>query len=139
MLGVKTYPQKYVKQCRSNIDGQLAAYKKLAAAAGTGKAGTALKGFAPGYFNSMVVVLESCFMHRLRGVEGKDGNPLNEVRVLTTSVLENNGVLTVEKTIKWKSEASVLGLAPGDEISLTEADFAKLAKAYFAEIEAKFV
>jgi hypothetical protein len=86
-----------------------------------------------------VIVLEGCFVHRLRGVEGKDGNPLNEVRVLATSILEHDGVLTVEKSIKWKPEASVLGLAPGDKVALTEADFTKLAKAYFAEIDAKFV
>ena len=139
MLGVKNYPKQYVAQCRKRVDAQLAAYKKLAAAAGTGKAGTALKSFAPGYFNSMVIVLESSFVHRLRGVEGKDGNPMNEVRMLTTSILEHDGTFTVEKSIKWKPEASVLGLAPGDQIELTEADFAKLAKAYFAEIGAKFV
>jgi hypothetical protein len=139
MLGVKTYPKQYVTSCKKRVDAQLAAYKKLAAAAGAGKAGTALDAFAPGYFAGMVIVLEGCFTHRLRGVEGKDGNPLNEVRVLATSILEHDGKLTVEKTIKWKPETTVLGLAPGDKIALTEADFTKLAKAYFAEIEAKFV
>jgi hypothetical protein len=139
MLGVKSYPKQYVKQCRSMIEDQLDAYRTVAAAAGKGKAETALDAFAPGYFNSMVVVLEGCFTHRLRGVEGKDGNPLNEVRVLATSILENDRVLTVEKSIKLKPETSVLGLAPGDAVALTEGDFAKLAQAYFDEIERKFV
>jgi hypothetical protein len=136
MLGVKNYPKDYVARCRRLVDDQLAAYEKLARAAGTAKA---LDAFAPGYFNGMVIVLEGCFTHRLRGVEGKDGNPLNEVRVLASSILEHGGVLTVEKSIKLKPETSVLGLAPGDEIALTEGDFAQLARAYFDEIEQKFV
>jgi hypothetical protein len=68
MLGVKHYPKDYVTACRKRVDAQLAAYRKLAAAAAKGKAGTALEAFAPGYFNSMVIVLEGCFTHRLRGV-----------------------------------------------------------------------
>jgi hypothetical protein len=38
-----------------------------------------------------------------------------------------------------KRVKSVLGLAIGDEIKLTEADFARLFRTYFAEIEAKFM
>jgi hypothetical protein len=139
MLGVKHYPKDYVTGCRQRVDAQLAAYRKLAAATGKGKAGTALQAFAPGYFNSMVIVLEGCFTHRLRGVEGKDGNPCNEVRVLATSILEHGGVLTGEKSIKLTPETSVLGLAEGERIELTEGELTRLAEAYFAEIEKRFV
>ena len=85
-----------------------------------------------------MLALDEYFVHRLRAVEGKDGNPLNEVRVLATSLMLHDGVVTVEKSIKWKPEASVLGLAPGDRIELDEKRFTKLAAAYFDEIEAKF-
>jgi hypothetical protein len=45
-------------------------------------------------------------------MEGKDGNPLNEVRVLCNSILENKSVLRANKTIKLKPDASVLKLKP---------------------------
>ena len=39
----------------------------------------------------MVLQLEYMFVHRLSGLEGKDGNPLTEVRVLCNSLLFNGG------------------------------------------------
>jgi hypothetical protein len=72
-------------------------------------------------------------------VEGKDGNPLNEVRVVCTSLLTNGGVVAADKSIRMKPETSVLGLQPGDPITLTEPQFVALADAFFTEIEKKFV
>ena len=79
---------------------------------------------------------------------GKDGNPLNEVRVLCNSILLNRGRLQVDKLPGWPNSAgsgiklppekSVLKLDVGDEVRLTEADFARLSKAYFAELEKRF-
>jgi hypothetical protein len=145
MLGMKSYSRDYVDACRRRVDTQLAAYRDLAAQVATGtdggegSGGDPLAAFAPLFFNSMVVVLDACFVHRIRAVEGKNGNPLNEVRVLAKSLLENAGVLAVDKSIKLTPEASVLGLQAGDEVALGEADFAKLSDAFFAEIEKKFV
>jgi hypothetical protein len=102
------------------------------------KGSPALASFAPQFFNHLVLALDEYFVHRLRNVEGKDGNPLNEVRVLASSVMLNDGILTVEKSIKVQPETSVLGLAPGDRIELDEKSFTKLAAAYFDEMEAKF-
>ena len=68
----------------------------------------------PPFFNHIVLSLDEYFVHRLRGVEGKDGNPLNEVRMIADSVMLHGGVLTVENAIKWNPETTVLGLAPGD-------------------------
>jgi hypothetical protein len=51
----------------------------------------------------------------LRNKEGKDGNPVNEVRVLSESLVQGDGTLTVPKSIKLDPESSVLHHAPGDE------------------------
>jgi hypothetical protein len=138
MLGMKTYPQDYVDACRRRVAAQVAAYRELSSVAGP-EAGSALAAFEPELFNNLVLVLDSCFVHRLRTVEGKDGNPLNEVRVVVGSLLLHGGVMTMDKAIKLRPETSVLGLAEGDTIALTEGDFGKLAEAYFAEIERRFV
>ena len=57
----------------------------------------------------MVLALDSWFLHRQRSLEGKDGNPVNEVRVLCTSITQHGAVLTADKTIKLKAATSVLG------------------------------
>ncbi len=86
----------------------------------------------------MVLALEHCFCHRLRGVEGKDGNALNESRVLAASLMENGGRMGADKTIKLKPAESLLKYEPGATIALSEADFTLLADAFFAEIERRF-
>jgi hypothetical protein len=141
LLGVTTYPRDYVDHCRARIEAQLAAYDALVAAAGADGAANvqaAVASFDPHFFNNLTLVLDQSFVHRLRGVEGKDGNPLNEVRMLCTSILTNQGVLCADKTIKYKPEASVLKLRIGDEVRLSAAQFRELASAYFAEIQRKF-
>jgi len=88
------------------------------------------------------------FVHRLSGIEGKDGNPLNEVRVLCNSILLNRGKLQIDRLPGWPNSAvagiklppekSVLRLKGGDEVRLSEVDFERLSKAFFAELEKKF-
>jgi hypothetical protein len=39
----------------------------------------------------MTLVLDRYFVHRLRVVAGKDGNPLNEIELLTDSLMNNDG------------------------------------------------
>ena len=60
------------------------------------------------------------------------------MRSIVTSLMVEDGVFTVEKAIKYKPEASVLGYSPGDPIALDEAQFTKLANAYFDVMVAKF-
>jgi hypothetical protein len=86
----------------------------------------------------MVLVLDSFFTHRLRGMEGKDGNPLNEVRVLCSSLVENGGAFGADSTIKMNPATSVLGYEVGDAIRVSQPDFVRLAEAFFAEIEKKY-
>jgi hypothetical protein len=44
-------------------------------------------------FNDQVLLLDHKFVHRLTGIEGKDGDPSKEVRVLCNSILLNRGNL----------------------------------------------
>jgi hypothetical protein len=143
MLAVTSYPQDYVDACRRRMEAQLAAYEELAASLpGTGatkaRAGKALESFEPLFLGNLVLALDECFVHRTRAIEGKDGNPLNEVRMICTSILHGGGVLTADKTIRYRPEASVLKLGVGDEIALDTAQFRLLLDAFLAELERRF-
>jgi hypothetical protein len=144
MLSVNHYDRTFVDACRARVDTQVSAYRDLTAAA-RGADGAdlsrldgAIARFEPLFFNNMVLVLDNSFLHRSRNMEGKDGNPLNEVRVLCNSLLNNDGVLVADKQIKLDPAASILKYGVGDEIKLSEGDFVQLAKAVFAEIEQKY-
>jgi hypothetical protein len=72
------------------------------------------------------------FVYRLAGIEGKDGNPSNEVRVLCNSILLNEAKMQIDKlpgwpmsagdSLKLPQEKSVLKLKVGDEVKLSETD-----------------
>jgi hypothetical protein len=134
MLGRKTYDQEYIDASKKAFNAELAAYRKLAASGDP----VAVKKFEPTYCAHQVLALEAYFMHRLRGVEGKDGNPCNEVRVIANSWMENGGVMGSDSQIKLDPQKSVTGLAEGDKIVIDEKTLTKLAKAFFAEIESRF-
>lgn len=141
MLSVNHYDQTFVDDCRSRVDMQVSAYRDLIAAArdgGGSQLEAAITTFEPLFFNNMVLVLDDSFLHRSRIMEGKDGNPLNEVRILCNSLLNNGGVIAADKQIKMEPATTVLHYEVGDEIELSEADFVRLAKAFFAEIEQKY-
>jgi hypothetical protein len=78
-------------------------------------------------------------VHRLRIVTGKDGNPINEVELISDSLMNNNGVLRGSNVIKYVPEQSVTKLKVGDTIRLTEDDFERLSAAFLDELERKFV
>jgi hypothetical protein len=64
----------------------------------------------------MILALDNYLLHRSRMMELKDGNPLNEVRVLCNSITTNKGKLCSDKTIKLDPAKSILGFKVGDEI-----------------------
>ena len=138
---MKKYPKDYIAACRARVDADLRAYRD-----GVGKAAT--KEFEARFFNDQVLLLDCMFVHRLTGTEGKDGNPLNEVRVLCNSLLLHRGRVQVDRLPGWPNSASsgmtlppeksVLKLKAGDEVRLSEADFVRLYKAFFAELEKRF-
>jgi hypothetical protein len=80
MLGRKSYTQEELEYAKTALDRQLAAYKKLVnaveSATSDPKITAALETFEPLFFNNMTLVLDRYFVHRLRVVSGKDGNPL---------------------------------------------------------------
>lgn len=145
MLCVNNYSQKYIDECRSKTAAQVSAYQSLVAAARNQAAAdepllnAAIEAFEPHFFNNMVLALECYFVHRARAVEKKDGNPLNEVRMLCNSMMNNNNTMCADKTIKFDPAKSVLKYRVGDEIKLNEADFIRLSSAFFAEIESKYL
>jgi hypothetical protein len=145
MLSIASYTQDYIDTCRSTVDMTVAAYENLGSAVTTSK-GTdaaplefAMSSFEPAFYNHMVLALDAYFGQRARQKEGKDGNPLNEVRMLCGSLMNDNGRLAADKAIKWRPEDSVLGYQIGDEIRLTTGDFKRLSSAFFTELESKFL
>jgi hypothetical protein len=140
MLGRKDYRPEEVAAAQTVVKKQLAAYRKLAKAVdGDPEAALALETLEPLLFNNMALALDRYFVHRLRMTTGKDGNPVNELELVSDSLMNNDGVLRGNNVIKYVPEQSVLKLELGDRIELSAAEFDRLAKAFFADLEAKFV
>ena len=134
MLSVNSYTHDYIDACRAAVGLRMSAYADVAERAPN----AAIAAFEPLFFSTMVLALDASFCHRSRTLELKDGNPLNEVRVLCNSILVNGGVLLQDKQIKLQPETSVLGYRPGDQVKLNADDFTRLSAAFFAEIEARY-
>jgi hypothetical protein len=132
MLAMSSYPPEYVEAARAAVEARVAAYRKVAGD------GPAFEEFEPVFFNDLVVVLENYFVHRLRAAEGKDGNPLNEVRLIATSLMSGDGRMVADKQIKLHPGSSVLGYAPGDAIAVRADGFARLTKAFFTELSTRY-
>jgi hypothetical protein len=142
MLGRKSYNPEELDSAKAAVKQQLAAYRKLAKAVdgcSDPHAKSALEALEPLLFNNMVLVLDRYFVHRIRMVTGKDGNALNEVELMADSLMNNDGVLRGNNVIKLVPEESVLKLDLGDRIKVNAAEFDRLAKAFFGEIESKFL
>lgn len=120
----------------------MATHRALANTAASATADTklssALEPFNTHFFNNLMLVLDRYFVHRLRMVTGKDGNPPNEVEMPCDSLMNNDGILRASNVIKLIPEKSVVKLGIGDRIRLTAEDFERLSAAFFAEIESKF-
>jgi hypothetical protein len=125
ILGRKKYTQEEIDQGKAAVEQQLAAYKQLVKAVASAttdeRFDAAVESFEALFFNNMTLVLDRYFVHRLPGAdyEGKDGNPLNEVRIICDSLMNNNGIMRGDRQIKPTPERSVLKLNIGDPIRLT--------------------
>jgi hypothetical protein len=76
--------------------------------------------------------------NRTRAFEKKDGNPLNEVRMLCDSITDGHDTLQADSTITYDATKSVLKLEIGDEIRLSAESFQRLSTAFFADLREKF-
>jgi hypothetical protein len=142
MLGRKDYTRDELDRAKAAIDRQLVAYRELAdAVSNVSDPGVtlALEALESVLFDNMVLVLDRYFVHRVRMVTGKDSNPLNEVELLTESLMNNDGVFSVGNVLKYTPADSVLKLDVDDRIRLSADQFEHLAAAFFADLERKFV
>jgi hypothetical protein len=141
MLGRSDSTREELDHVKATIGKQLATYKKLAKAIAGETGGTkvpaALREFEGQFFNNMVLVLDRPFVHRVRTLTGKDGNPLNEVELICDSLINNNGVLRGNNVIKYVSDQAVVKIEIGSKIRLSADEFERLCKAFFEELERK--
>ena len=141
MLGRKDYTKDELANATATVNDTVGAYRKLTKAveaSGDAKAKAALEAFEPVMVKDLVLALDRLFVHRIRKVSGSDNNPLNEVELMTESILAG-APFTTNNVLKYVAEESVTGLKPGDKIQLTADEFERLAKAFLADIKAKFV
>jgi hypothetical protein len=143
MLGRKDYTPQELDAATTAVAETRAAYRTLVdaihGATDDPEVAAALAAFEPRFFNELTLALDRRFVHRLRAVTGKDGNPLNEVELMTESLMNNDGVMRANKVIKLKPEETVLHIEPGDRIALGADQFERLSDAFLGEIAAKFV
>ncbi len=139
MLGRKTYEPDELANARTALRARLNAWDDLVKATTDPGAQEALDALEPLFFNSLVLALDRDFVHRVRMVTGKDNNPLNEVELLTESLMNNDGVLRTGNVVMYDADTSVTGLAAGDRIALDRDAFARLSEAFFAALEERFL
>lgn len=128
MLSEKKYDPSYIANCRSQFQDLLRAYSEVPGS----------QAFETAFLSHVVLALDHYFIHRMRGSEGKDGNPLNEVRMLCNSIKHHDAVLAADSTIKYEPGRSVLGTEIGQEIQLSPEAAARLGNAFFDEIEDRY-
>jgi hypothetical protein len=140
MLGRKDFTQEELDAARAMVHGELAAYRRLAGAInGNAAAAAALAELEAPLCNSLMLALDRFFVHRIRPVTGKDGNPLNEVELLAEGLILHGGVLRESRVLKLVPEDSVSKIGYGERIELTADRLERIADAFLAELEARFV
>ncbi len=142
---MNNHAPEYVAPCRAYVRSHVATFSNLATATDTdghGKAtslGSAVEGFEPVFVNNMVIVLDASLCHRSGTMQRKDGNPLTEVRMLSASLMGHDGLRDADNKIKLSPATSVPKHNLGDEIRLSQDDFARLADALFlGEIDVSY-
>ncbi len=144
MLATNQYPATYLQERKRVVTAQLEAFEALSASGRAGSElgqkayGDALAAVEAAFCANLIQALDHAFVHRTRGKEGKDGNALNEVRMLCASLQTKDALMLADKAIKYDPTRAVTGIQPGDKISLNVAVTRRLVDAFLAGIEAKF-
>ena len=132
MLSQSSYPAAYVAASRAAVRDHLDAYDALPLSAADRAA------FEPGYLRQLVLALDTYALHRSRGQEGKDGNPLNEVRTICGTLMRGESCLRADSTIRYDPAKAVLGTRIGDPIPWTTEGIGRLCHAFLDEIGKKY-
>jgi len=135
VLSIGSYSSEYVLMCCRRVDEQLSSYAEIKEAAGGCKEITSFESI---FLENMVLSLDSLFGHRARGKEGKNGNPLNEVRMICGSLMKGESCLLSDSTIKYDPARSILGTRIGEQILWTPAGIGRLCHAFLDEIEMRY-
>ena len=133
MLAVKKYDPEYIDYCRSQIEEDVNAYDSLPEGVKN------LAAIEANYFNNLLLALDRYFVHRMRGVETKNANPLNELRILCNGIVHNKGIMFADKSIKYDLMTSLSKFKYDDEIRMTRESFVTLSSAFFKELEHRFL
>ncbi|WP_347353235.1 hypothetical protein [Intrasporangium sp.] len=134
----------YLNACRARVESQVAFFREFADVVSRVDADEAgglepmLESLESDYFNSLVIVLDVYFAGRLTDPP-PPGPVATEVAALRTSLVEGEGEMLPRAAATLDQRRCVLGLKAGDSIRLTALSFARLADAYFAEIERRHV
>jgi hypothetical protein len=140
MLGRKTFTQDELDAARTMVRRELDVYRRLAGSVnGNADTAAALAALEAPFFNGLALALDRFFVHRVRLVAGKDGNPLNELELLAEALIHHGGVLRESSVIKLVPTDSVSGIGYGERVELRADQFERLADAFFAELQARFM
>lgn len=130
----RTFSPSAFAAARAKVAADVAAFRSFAAAvAPEHRADVEARWFA-----NALVALDARFAHRDPSLEGVDGNPIHEVRLLVTALLRDRPPAEVSPG-RYSTAAAVLALALDQPVALAADPFRALAEAYLQELEGRYL
>jgi hypothetical protein len=134
-------PAARVQACRTELAAQVQAYRDLVGAASKAsgmsltRIDAALAALEPAFFNNLLIALDARFANRPDGVDGRQGDALDEVRLLCAALMANGGVLAAQPGVAYEPSLAVLRVDIGERVALNADDFEAIAAAFLDTIE----